>query len=894
MKGKLKIYILSLIFLIISITPASAIEISNYYDKSSFKEDSNNNPDLERLESLTSQLNDQVSDISNQTNSMEEDMDYIKNNWYKFWKIKDVYSKLEDLTKTAEKVCNSKDEINATTTQLNETIQNIKNSSKPKEFGINEMAQKLGEYFHTTFSVTENPKNLKTGDIIAYTVHDNKNHYFTKYQYLSVLNTTTNTTNISSNIVTAKGINGKIFNINTNNIKAKLTPINQIKDTNILKKAYQFQKNEIHEKQEEANKKEKTGNILKKTAQILSVAFTVMSGVGVVILLSSMLVFFAIPSDFGTLTIKVMFVGFGLMSIGFTSLLLILPLDKKSDSYLNDSKDLRSEVDSDLDSVDLVSNVPVANDMSLVVDLNRSVEKYLTDFDGDPLILNVTTKPDHGRVKALTNGSFSYTPYKDFTGHDSFTYNVTDSLGHVSNVATVNVQVKTTPGPVTENLNLTMVFNQQLTYNLKLTDNDGDPLTFNLKTQPEHGKIDLLTNGTLIYTPDKNYKGKDTFSYTLTDITGQESNVSDINIHIKSAAAPVAQDIKLNTLLNQAVTGQFNLTDADDDPLTLKLINEPKHGTVMITEDGKFTYTPDQDLNATDSFTYTLTDIGGHVSNTATVMILIKHNDTPVAEDIKLNTLLNQAVTGYFNLTDADNDPLTLKLISKPEHGTLELKNDGKFIYTPKMGFIGNDSFKYTVTNVLGKVSDIASVNLSIRNITNPAANNLKLTTKMNNPVTGIFNVVNPDGGKISCELVNKPKHGTVKLLNGEKFIYTPQKGFYGTDTFTYKAISNNHHSNTATVKITIKDNSKPNPKHLNTPNILNTPPETLETLPETLETLPETLPLSPKVDTKLPELPKIDLQQNLENGMNNILTKITNTVKNTITQIYTTIQNLI
>ena len=45
---------------------------------------------------------------------------------------------------------------------------------------------------------------------------------------------------------------------------------------------------------------------------------------------------------------------------------------------------------------------------------------------------------------------------------------------------------------------------------------------------------------------------------------------------------------------------------------------------------------------------------------------------------------------------DVDLDPLESKLVSQPEHGTLELNKDGSFIYTPDEGYHGNDSFSYT------------------------------------------------------------------------------------------------------------------------------------------------------------------------------------------------------
>jgi uncharacterized protein YoxC len=800
MKGKMEVYIFFIIFLIISMTPASAVEISNYFDKSSYNDDSNVNQNLDRLENLTSQLTNQVKDISNQTDSMEEDFDYIQDNWYKFWKLKDIFSKIKDLISSATSLSNSTDEINSTTKKLNQTIHDTEDVPPTPEFSINDMAQKLGEHFNTTFSITENPQNLQNGDIIAYligdyTYYDDKYHYFTRYQYLSIINTTpTNTTtNISNNIITAKGINGKTFNIHTNQIKAKLTPNKQIKDINILKSAYQIEKNQINEKYKQSKKAEKTAHTLNITANILVPIGMILIALGVVVIsLGSCIISLSaeVPGQFGV-GLKVFSTGVSLFMLGISICILLKVLFNKADSYLTAANNYRNEAGGDLGSLDLVSNLPVASNMSLVVDRNHSVEKTLTDQDGDPLILNLTTKPKHGNVKALNNGTFIYTPDKSFTGQDTFTYNLTDNIGHVSNVATVNVRVKNTSNPVAENINLTTSANQQTNYKFNLTDIDGDPLTLKLITQPIHGTIKILNDGNFIYTPNPDYKGQDTFTYTLTDITGQNST-GNVNIHIKTA-------------------------------------------------------------------------------------------ENPVKTDIQLNTVLNHPVQGFLNLKDNEGDPLTLKLITQPEHGTIKILNDGNFIYTPNKGFIGSDSFKYTVTNIIGNISNIASVTFNIRNTANPIINDLNLKTNVNKAINGNFNVINQNGEKITCEIVTKPKHGTIKILNDGNFIYTPQKGFTGTDTFTYRAKNNNNqYSNTATIKITItgKKLTETITKNINTPKIL--------------ETQLQTPPINPETNITLPELPNINTAQDITNNMNNILTKITDTLKNTIKQTYTAIRNLI
>src|SRR5690606_25711677 len=76
-----------------------------------------------------------------------------------------------------------------------------------------------------------------------------------------------------------------------------------------------------------------------------------------------------------------------------------------------------------------------------------------------------------------------------------------------------------------------------------------------------------------------------------------------------------------------------NDSDPDGDSLTASLVTGPEHGSLMLNEDGSFTYTPDADFHGTDSFTYVASD-GTESSSEATVTITVAPaNDAPVANN---------------------------------------------------------------------------------------------------------------------------------------------------------------------------------------------------------------------------------------------------------------------
>ena len=157
-----------------------------------------------------------------------------------------------------------------------------------------------------------------------------------------------------------------------------------------------------------------------------------------------------------------------------------------------------------------------------------------------------------------------------------------------------------------------------------------------------------------------------------------------------------------------------NDVDADEDPVdasdvTAVLVTDVDQGDLTLSDDGSFTYTPDDtDASYTDSFTYKLTD-GTLESNEATVTItvsaVVAGNAAPVAVNDEYqinedNQLTADADAGVLdNDADAEDDPLTAVVAASPLHGSLSLAGDGSFIYIPNSNFSGTDSFTYTAND---------------------------------------------------------------------------------------------------------------------------------------------------------------------------------------------------
>ncbi len=143
----------------------------------------------------------------------------------------------------------------------------------------------------------------------------------------------------------------------------------------------------------------------------------------------------------------------------------------------------------------------------------------------------------------------------------------------------------------------------------------------------------------------------------------------------------------------------------------------PTHGTLDLSTNGGFTYTPVVSYAGTDTFTYRAYD-GFSTSSVATVTISITTNRAPVAANdsysLMANTTLTVPAPGVLtNDSDADGDSLTVVLATAPTKGALSLSPNGAFTYIPSANYVGSDSFTYRASD--GQTnSALATVSISV------------------------------------------------------------------------------------------------------------------------------------------------------------------------------------
>ncbi|MCA1683559.1 MAG: tandem-95 repeat protein, partial [Actinobacteria bacterium] len=287
---------------------------------------------------------------------------------------------------------------------------------------------------------------------------------------------------------------------------------------------------------------------------------------------------------------------------------------------------------------------------------------------------------------------------------------------------------------------------------------------------------------------------------TTTAAATGNGTTTTVNVALKSD--PVAANDSYSTPEDTPLTVNApgvlaNDTDADGDPLTAAVATGPAHGTLTLNADGSFTYTPNANYNGPDSFTYTVTDGSG--SATATVNIAVGAvNDPPVAANdaysTNEDTALSVSAPGVLgNDTDADGDTLTAAVATGPAHGTLTLNANGSFTYTPAANYNGPDSFTYTASDGNGG-SATATVAITVNAVNDaPTAVADSYTATKNVALSvaapGVLgNDTDVEAGALTAAVATGPAKGTLTLNTNGSFSYTPNVGFVGTDSFTYKA----------------------------------------------------------------------------------------------------------
>ncbi len=394
-------------------------------------------------------------------------------------------------------------------------------------------------------------------------------------------------------------------------------------------------------------------------------------------------------------------------------------------------------------------NPPVAVGDSANTPLNTPVTFSITGNDSatapnklDPKTVDLDpSTPGEDKTRVVPEGTFTanpdgtvtFAPNPGFTGPVTpIQYTVKDTAGNLSNPAPINVVVGPS-GTVTG-----LIFRDD---NGNGTQDVGEPGLPGVQVQ--------VTNGGFVQTATTDPSGRysvpnvplgvttvdvveatlptgvtqtaGTDPTTLTVVAGNNNAGIDgyrlappkaVN---DSATTPLDTPVIFSITGNDSASNPYNIVPntVDLDPATpgdqkSKVVPE---GKFEVNGVGEVIFTPNPGFSGNVTpITYTVLDSSGQKSNPATIAVKV----LPNASDDTATTRQNRPVTIPVLGNDKGNlVPSTVKVATPPVNGTTKVNPDGSIEYTPKPGFIGTDTFTYTVCDTAGSCRD-ATVTVNV------------------------------------------------------------------------------------------------------------------------------------------------------------------------------------
>ncbi len=310
------------------------------------------------------------------------------------------------------------------------------------------------------------------------------------------------------------------------------------------------------------------------------------------------------------------------------------------------------------------------------------------------------------------------------------------------------------------------------------TDVDGDTLTIQSVSQAVYGAVYKISSTDVRYIPQLNFNGEDSFSYVASDNKGG-TDTAEVTISVNVANdIIIAKDDTAETNEDTPVVIDvlINDSDIDGDMLTVTDVTYASKGTVEIIYSGKeIRYTPNENQNGDDLFTYTVSDNNGSEVN-AEVKVTIKPvNDAPVAKDDTAELYENSTIIIDVLLNDMDVDnELSISEVSDPTNGTVEIIEGKEISYTPFDDIFGEDSFTYSIDDGDTKVDALVSIAIKEDN-SNALVNLVELGDKIAGET---FNLAISQAQDRDGILFNSDKQVTITTNYSEEHVYQNNVSF--------------------------------------------------------------------------------------------------------------------
>ncbi|MDR2928805.1 MAG: DUF11 domain-containing protein [Cytophagaceae bacterium] len=452
---------------------------------------------------------------------------------------------------------------------------------------------------------------------------------------------------------------------------------------------------------------------------------------------------------------------------------------------------------------------------------NVPVSLYISNLFVDPEnnIVNSTVtfaeNPQNGQIERNDEeGIIKYTPNLGFSGNDQFRFNVSDETNLQSPYVTIIMQISNeAPSAVDGSLSANEDVPTYLNILQFVTDPNDliNPSTLEILTGAVNGTAEAMDDGTILYTSNPDFFGKDSLVYCIYNTSGyyaqakllievQAVNDAPVAVSDEFTLAEASTNIILNVLANDY--------DVDDSTsiLNITIVEEPQNGmAAFVQEYHHILYTPNAYFNGKDSLKYRLIDAAGAWSEAYVYLTITPINIAPVANNDAYNPIPPEGLSLDVFANDYDRDgnlnPASVKVTRAPLHGKATPQADGTVFYLPEEGYFGADSFRYSICDT-ENLCDSAEVILFVIAGNGPIEANDIVTKLDEDTPTRIYildSVDDPNGmddvNTASLKVIDTDEDGApVSVLHGTALptpdgyiTYTPDADYFGDDAIVYE-----------------------------------------------------------------------------------------------------------
>ncbi|MBM7557587.1 tandem-95 repeat protein [Halanaerobacter jeridensis] len=326
-----------------------------------------------------------------------------------------------------------------------------------------------------------------------------------------------------------------------------------------------------------------------------------------------------------------------------------------------------------------------------------------SDIDGDDL--SYSAKGDVVDKFDSSTQTFSWTPSSEDAGNYSLTIDVSD--GNLSDSETITISVgDVNRYPIAVTDIISVEEDKSVTIDLLANDSDpdGDDISLTQVNNASNGTVIDNGDGTATYTPDADFAGTDSFSYTISDSLITATGTVELTITAVNDA-PVLAPIE-NKSLKEGELLEFMVSANDIDGDDLSYSAKGDLVDKFDSNSGVFRWNPDYDSAGQYSLIIKVSD--GVLDDSQSIEINVANeNRSPTAVNDAGTTAEdnNLTIDLISNDSDPDGDKLTVIQVSDGTNGTTTNNGDGTVTYIPDQNYNGTDNFSYDISDGNGSTA---------------------------------------------------------------------------------------------------------------------------------------------------------------------------------------------